>query len=64
MKKNYDEIFKTLDHDKKIYILSKVSSRVNEKFKALYPDSTLDKIWGYLPEESKKVGIEMYLNNC
>lgn len=58
---NYDERFKELSHDEKVDLLSHVSSKINKRFKSIYSESILNNIWNMLTEDSKKVGIEMYL---
>lgn len=60
---NYDERFKELSHDDKVNVLSNVSSKINKRFKPIYSESILNNIWNMLTEDSKRVGIEMYLGN-
>ena len=59
----YDERFKELSHDDKVDVLSHVSSKINIRFKPIYSESILNSIWNMLTEDSKRVGIEMYLGN-
>lgn len=58
---NLDGFFSILGIDKKVDILSNVSSRINKKYKSIYTDSMLNHIWGRLTHDEKYAGIKMVI---